>query len=67
MVNRLRFTGVPLAEVVVGYADRFAPKPLEMPLAEFLTSEVPQHRARYLRRGRDILWDRRPVPAEPAP
>jgi hypothetical protein len=46
-VNKLKWTGAPLEEIV------------ELPLPEFLASEIPRHRARYLKRGFSTLWDRR--------
>ena len=59
MVNRIRWTSQPVHEHVVGYADRFADACVELPLEEFLASEVPEHRARYLKKRKEIIWDRR--------
>ena len=58
-VNKLKWTGEPLAAYVVGYADRFERRLVEIPLPELLSSEIPRHRARYLKRGWEIVWDRR--------
>ena len=58
IVNKLKWTGVPLGEVVVGYFDRLENKIIEMPLSEFLGSEIPRHRARLLKRGDKVIWDR---------
>ena len=60
VVNRIRWTSEPDHEYVVGYADRFEETCAELPLDEFLESEVPRHRARYLKRREEIVWDRRP-------
>jgi uncharacterized protein (UPF0248 family) len=59
IVNKLKWTNVPLGEVVVGYHDRVEKRIFELPLPEFLESEIPRHRARYLKRGFNTLWDRR--------
>ncbi len=60
-VNKLRWSGASLDDVVVGTFDRVRESIVEMPLPEFLVSEIPHHRARYLRRGIDYVWDRRPT------
>jgi hypothetical protein len=59
-VNRLRWSEQSLDNVVVGTFDRVLARIVELPLREFLSSDIPHHRARYLRRGSDYLWDRRP-------
>jgi hypothetical protein len=48
-VNKLKWTGVPIEEIVVGYFDRVEKKIVE----------IPRHRARYLKGGFSTLWDRR--------
>ncbi len=60
-VNKLKWTGEALDAIVVGYFDRVEEKIFELPLNEFLVSEIPRHRARYLKRGNEIIWDRRRV------
>jgi len=69
-VNKLRWCGVTLDDVIVGAFDRVRAAIVEIPLREFLGSEFPHHRARYLRRGDDCFWDRgsptRPPPAASA-
>ena len=60
IVNRIRWTPEPMADYVVGFAERFSDTCEEMPLQEFLASDYPHHRARYLRRKGVIVWDRRP-------
>ena len=59
VVNKLRWTGTPLSDVAVGTFDRVRGAIVELPLPEFLMSEIPHHRARYLRRGLEYMWDRR--------
>ena len=59
LVNRIRWTPEPLDDYTVGYADRFEDQPVEIPLAEFLASEIPEHRARYVKKGGEVVWDRR--------
>ena len=61
IVNKLKWTGAPLAAIAVGYHDRVEKRIFELPLPEFLASEIPRHRARYLKRGWEIVWDRRRV------
>lgn len=58
-VDKIRWTGGKLEDYVVGYSDRFQERPQELPLPDFLASEIPAHRARYLRRGELVVWDRR--------
>jgi len=57
-VNKLRWTGAALDDVIVGTFDRVQAAIVEVPLREFLLSDIPHHRARYLRRGADCLWNR---------
>ena len=59
VVDRIRWTPEPMESYVVGYADRFSKTFGEMPLADFLDSDIPWHRARYLRRDGELVWDRR--------
>ncbi len=59
-VNKLKWTGEDLDAIVVGYFDRREEKIFEVPLREFLVSEIPRHRARYLKQKGDLIWDRRP-------
>ncbi len=46
-------------DCIVGYFDRIRNDILEMPLKEFLESEIPEHRARYIKKRGRIVWDRR--------
>jgi len=46
-------------EYAVGYHDRIENKILEMPLSDFLDSEIPEHRVRFLKKNNKIVWDRR--------
>ena len=59
VVSRIRWKPEPLQEYVVGYADRFDHPYVELPLERFLESEIPPHRARYLKRLDKVVWDRR--------
>lgn len=45
-------------DFTVGYFDRFLGI-LEIPAAEFYSSEIPKHRIQYFKKGADIVWDRR--------
>ena len=59
VVNKLKWTDENLPDYIVGYFDRIENKILEMKLDDFLASEIPEHRARYIKKDGKIIWDRR--------
>lgn len=62
VVNRIRWTpGEDPAAYVVVFVDRLegdARDLQELPLPDFLESDVPEHRVRALRRGAEVVWAR---------
>lgn len=60
IVNKIKWSkNENIEDYVVGYFDRIENKILEMPLSQFLDSEIPQHRARYIKKNGKIIWYRR--------
>ncbi len=45
-------------DYTVGYFDRVEKRVIEMPLKDFLDSDIPEHRARWLKKSGKIVWSR---------
>jgi len=58
IVNKLKWTNENLGDYIVGYFDRIENKILEMPLPDFLASDIPEHRAQYIKKNNKTIWDR---------
>jgi uncharacterized protein (UPF0248 family) len=60
VINKIKWSkDEKIDDYIIGYFDRVEDKILEMPLSPFLSSEIPEHRARYIKKHGGIVWDRR--------
>ncbi len=60
IVNKIKWDNKEkIDDYIVGYYDRIIDGIIETSLSSFLESEIPEHRARYIKNNGKIIWDRR--------